>query len=139
MEQQPESLFYMGSHTTPPCEENTYHLVFTKPIIMNGCQFKLLRDSSLLTKKQKNIHARLEQPLAERIIYRYNTAKMKYLKNINGAIPAAFNKYLVKNGGYKKKQKVICTKRGCFKKKIKKKTIDCSIPKETQRAFKVKW
>lgn len=136
----PESLFYMGSHTTPPCEENTYHLVFTKPIIMSGCQFKLLRENSLLTHSTKNIHARLEQPLTDRIIYKYNTAKMKYIKNINSILPPAFNKYLVKTGGYKKKHKIICTKRGCFKKRLRKrKTIDCSIPHDREAAFKVKW
>jgi len=136
----PESVFYMGSHTTPPCEENTYHMVFTKPIIMSGCQFKLLRENSLLTHKTKNIHARREEPLNERIVYKYNTGKMKYIKNINSILPPSFNKYLIKSGGYKKKHKIICTKRGCFKKKLhKKKNIDCTIPNEKQSAFKVKW
>ena len=136
----PEAVFYMGSHFTPPCEENTYHLVFTKPLIMSGCQFKLLRENSLLSHKTKNIHARLEQPLSDRVLYKYNTKKMKYIKNITSAIPQGFNKYLVKNGGYKKKHKIICTKRGCFKKRLRKrKTIDCSIPKRVQDAYKVKW
>jgi hypothetical protein len=142
MAEQPESVFYMGSHTTPPCEENTYHLIFTKPLIMSGCQFKLLRENSLLSHKPKNIHARLEQPLSDRILYKYNTKKMKYIKNITGVIPQAFNKYLIKTGGYKKKHKIICTKKGCFKRKIKRrvdKTIDCSIPEEIREAHKVSW
>lgn len=140
MQGEPESVFYMGSHTTPPCEENTYHLVFTKPLIMSGCQFKLLRENSLMTKKTKNIHARMEQPLSDRIIYKYNSAKMKYIKNITSLIPQAFNKYLVKTGGYKKKHKIICTKKGCFKKILKnKKTIDCTIKNEDHSAYQVKW
>jgi hypothetical protein len=136
----PESVFYMGSHTTPPCEENTYHMVFTKPIVMSGCQFKLLRENSLLSHKTKNIHARTEEPLNERIVYKYNSSKMKYIKNINSVLPPSFNKYLIKNGGYKKKHKIICTKRGCFKKRLRRrKMIDCTIPNEKQDAFKVKW
>jgi len=107
---------------------------------MSGCQFKLLRENSLLTHKTKNIHARREEPLNERIVYKYNTGKMKYIKNINSILPPSFNKYLIKSGGYKKKHKIICTKRGCFKKKLhKKKNIDCTIPNEKQSAFKVKW
>merc|ERR1712032_1608262 len=136
----PESVFYMGSHTTPPCEENTYHMVFTKPIIMSGCQFKLLREHSLLSHKTKNIHARREEPLSDRTVYKYNTGKMKFIKNINSILPPAFNKYLLKKGGYKKKHKIICTKRGCFKRKLKKKKmINCKVPNEKQKAFNVKW
>ena len=78
-----EAIFYMGSHTTPPCEENTYHMVLTKPIIMSGCQFKLLRESSLFSNKPKNLHARLEQPLSDRILYLFDMDKMRYMKNIN--------------------------------------------------------
>jgi len=136
----PESVFYMGSHTTPPCEENTYHMVFTKPLIMSGCQFKLLRENSLLSHKTKNIHARTEAPLSDRVVYKYNTSKMTYIKNINSVLPPTFNKFLIKNGGYRKKAKVICTKRGCFKKKLKKRRmIDCSINKQKESAFQVKW
>lgn len=136
----PESVFYMGSHTTPPCEENTYHMVFTKPLIMSGCQFKLLRENSLLTHKLSNIHARTEQPVADRILYRFNTAKMKQIKNIHSVIPPAYNKYLLKNGGLKKRYRIICTKKGCFKRRIKKKRmIDCRIPHKKEKAFDVQW
>merc|ERR1712032_1182555 len=138
----PESVFYMGSHTTPPCEENTYHLIFTKPLIMSGCQFKLLRENTLLSHKNINIHARATQPLSDRTLYRYNTAKMKIIKNVAATLPQSMNKYLIRKGGYKKKTKIMCTKKGCFKKKIKRrigKSIDCSIPKESMNRHKVRW
>ena len=142
MANKPETVFYMGSHTTPPCEENTYHMIFTKPLIMSGCQFKLLRENSLLSHKLKNIHARKDQPIADRVLYKYNTAKMKYIKNISAVLPQKFNKYLIKSGGYKKKNKIVCTKKGCFKRKIRRraaKHTDCSFPKETTDRHKVDW
>jgi hypothetical protein len=141
-----ETIFYMGSHTTPPCEENSYHLIFTKPIIMSGCQFKMLRESSLISNKPKNIHARLEQPLADRTLYQYNTRQMKYIRNIHSIVPPSYNKYLVKKGGFAKKKKlykIICTKKGCFKRWLKDlrggSGLDCEIPNTDKDIFKVDW
>lgn len=132
----------MGSHTTPPCEENTYHLVLTEPLIMSGCQFKLLRENSLMTHKTQNIHARTEQPISDRLLYKFNTKSMKYIKNIHSILPPEYNKYLLKSGGFKKKHKIICTKKGCFKAKLKSKTqnkIDCTIPNVSNEDYNVKW
>jgi carbonic anhydrase len=145
----PEAVFYMGSHTTPPCEENTYHMVFTQPLIMSGCQFKLLRENSLTTHKPVNIHARAEQPIADRLIYKYNTAKMKYIKNIHSIIPLEFNKYLLKREVNERKAEIICTKKGCLQKKLsnkKKENIkvvnnkpDCNTPDNKNEEFDVNW
>lgn len=119
----------MGSHTTPPCEENTNHMILTKPIVMSGCQFKLLREASLISNQGKNLHARLEQPINDRVLYIYDTMKFRYIKNIRSFVPPTFNKYLMKKGGYKCKTKVVCTKAGCFKKLCKPaKEQYCELP-----------
>ncbi len=134
----------MGSHTTPPCEEQTYHMIVNKPLVMAGCQFKLLRENSLMSDRAKDIHARLEQPAAERNLYRYNTMKMQYLKDISGIVPQSFNKYLLKHGyGYKsrgrgaKRGKLVCIPgKGCFYRKRSADDwldeLNCDIPKEEE-------
>ena len=53
--------FYMGSLTSPPCSEHVYHLIFSKPIKISTCQFKVLRENSLLTEGKRLIHARIAQ------------------------------------------------------------------------------
>jgi hypothetical protein len=115
MEERGEAIFYMGSQTTPPCQENTYHLIFTKPLVMAGCQFKLLREQSLISNKPKNIHARLEKPIADRIFYTFNTGKIRYIRNLSSTIPQSYNKFLLKMKGFKRRYKIICTPKGCFK------------------------
>jgi hypothetical protein len=130
----------MGSHTTPPCEENTYHMILTKPLTMSGCQFKLLRESSLISNKPKNLHARLEQPINDRTLYIYDTAKMIYIKNISSMIPPEFNKYLLKKGGFKRKHRIVCTKKGCFKRSLRSKKLYCELPNDMHKDnFKVDW
>lgn len=135
-----DAIFYMGSQTTPPCQENTYHLVFTKPIVMSGCQFKLLRDQSLISNKPKNIHARIEQPINERTLYQISSASIKSVKNILSAIPQSYNKWVLKNK-FKKKYKIVCTPKGCFKVKIggKREMRDCTVNEMNNDIHKVDW
>ncbi len=52
---------YLGSITTPPCEEYVYNIIFSKPIKIPTCQLLLFRESSLITKGKKLSHARLIQ------------------------------------------------------------------------------
>lgn len=101
----PNFHFYFGSETTPPCLEQTYHMVVDKPLKMAGCQFKLLRDNSLFSKRAKEIHARLEQPLSDRPIYSFGVGSFRYIPNINGLYPQGYNKYLLLHGyGYKNRK-----------------------------------
>jgi len=89
--------FYFGSQTTPPCVEQTYHLIVEKPIVISGCQFKVLRENSLLISKAKTVHARVEQPLNDRVVYVLNSSEVKYSTNTS-QYPQGFNKYLMMNG-----------------------------------------
>jgi len=137
----------MGSHTTPPCEEQTYHVVINKPLTMSGCQFKLLRENSLISNRAKDIHARLEQPSNERFLYKYSSLNLNFLRDISGIVPQSFNKYLLKHGyGYKRrfgkgkgknKGKLVCIPgKGCFYRKRSADDwldeLNCDIPKEEE-------
>ena len=110
---------------------------------MSGCQFKLLRENSLISNRAKDIHARLEQPSNERTLYRYSTLNLKYIKDVSGIVPQSFNKYLLKHGyGYKskigkKKGKLVCIPgKGCFYRKRSGDDwldeLNCDIPKDEE-------
>jgi len=102
----PNYHFYFGSQPTPPCLEQSYHLLADKPLSMAGCQFKLLRDNSLFSAKAKEIHVRMEKPMNDRRVYSFSSASFKYIPNISGLIPQSFNKYLLLHGyGYKGRSK----------------------------------
>lgn len=60
-EGKPLFYFYLGSQTTPPCEEFAYHLVVGKPLKIANCQMKVLRENSLATTETKQVHSRLLQ------------------------------------------------------------------------------
>lgn len=134
----------MGSHTTPPCEEQTYHIVVNKPLVMAGCQFKLLRENSLISTRAKDIHARLEQPANDRTLYRYSTANLKYIKDLSSIVPQSYNKYLLKHGyGYKtrgkgrNRGKLVCIPgKGCFYRKRNGDDwldeLNCDVPTEDE-------
>jgi hypothetical protein len=155
IEEKGDAIFYMGSQTTPPCQENTYHLILTKPLIMSGCQFKLLREHTLISNKPKNIHARLEQPTSDRVFYQFNTARMRYIRNLTSSIPQSYNKFLLKMGGFKMRHRIICTKKGCFKRlfnsrgqEIRRRNDvlgdgesgpDCTIPDQNKDIHDVNW
>jgi len=91
----PTYTMYFGSHTTPPCEEQTIHIVVNKPILMAGCEFKLLRDNSLFSSKAKEIHSRVEQPLQGRPLYTFGTASFTFFPNLTSVAPPRFNKRLL--------------------------------------------
>jgi hypothetical protein len=91
----PSFTMYMGSQTTPPCEEHTYHIVIDKPLQMAGCEFKLLRDNSLFSSKAKEIHSRIEQPLNDRPLYTFNFDSFKFYPNLTSIMPQRFNKKLL--------------------------------------------
>jgi len=91
----------MGSETIPPCVENIIHITLDKPLEIPGCQFKLLREASLVSSRAKEIHARVEQNIKERPIYKFDTRFVSYINSIDGLVPQSFNKYLLKYGyGY---------------------------------------
>jgi hypothetical protein len=134
----------MGSQTTPPCDENTYHLVFTKPLIISGCQFKLLRQNSLISYKPKNIHARIDQPISDRILYRYNSLKIKYFNDITSTLPQAYNKYLFKISEYDKinnLQEMKDEDKDTYKMESSKGNEEnfFDFPKEVKESHKINW
>lgn len=53
--------FYLGSSTVPPCEEYAYQLIIGKPVKISNCQFKILRENSLASNENRQIHSRLTQ------------------------------------------------------------------------------
>jgi len=91
----------MGSETIPPCKENVVHITLDKPLELPFCQFKLLRESSLVKSRMKEIHARLEMPLNERTIYKFDLKNISYLTTLQGSVPPSFLNYLTKKGHYK--------------------------------------
>ena len=60
-EKNPIFYFYLGSQTTPPCDEYVYHLVVGKPIKISNCQMKVIRENSMATTQERQIHSRLTQ------------------------------------------------------------------------------
>jgi hypothetical protein len=61
LEMNPLLYFYLGSQTTPPCEEYVNHIVVGKPIKISNCQMKVLRQNSMVVMKERQIHSRLTQ------------------------------------------------------------------------------
>jgi len=58
---QPLYYFYLGSVSTPPCDEYAYHIVVGKPVKIATCQLKVLRENTLATSEERQIHSRLTQ------------------------------------------------------------------------------
>jgi hypothetical protein len=98
MELNPNFYMYYGSSTTPPCAENVIHVVVDKAMKIPGCQFKLLRENSLVSSKPKEIHSRVEKPTNERVIYKFDKKRFDYIPSIVGLVPQSFNKYLLAHG-----------------------------------------
>lgn len=95
---------YYGSKTAPPCTENVIHIVLDKPLSIPACQFKLLRENSLISSRPKEIHTRVERPLSDRTVYTFNKQAVSYSPSIMQLAPLGFNKFLLANGyGYKMK------------------------------------
>jgi len=120
----PSYMINMGSETIPPCKENVIHITLDKPLQIPSCQFKLLREGSLLTSRAKEIHSRLQMPRNDRPIYKFNSRNVSYLNSLKGLAPPSYDKYLVAKGYYKadpKKKKSILKKWKKAAKKIKKK------------------
>lgn len=88
----------MGSETIPPCKENIIHIHIDTPLELPGCQFKLLRESSLISSRAKEIHTRTEVPTNDRAIYTFNNKAVDYIPSLDGIVPQSFNKYLLANG-----------------------------------------
>merc|ERR1719265_886689 len=51
-------MFYLGSETTPPCSDNVFYIMPINPVKIASCQFKIFREASLLTNKDRVSHAR---------------------------------------------------------------------------------
>ena len=94
----------MGSETIPPCKENVVHITLDKPLEIPNCQFKLLREGSLITSRAKEIHSRLQMPSNDRPVYKFDSKKVSYLPSLEGLAPPSYNKYLIKSGYIKKKK-----------------------------------
>jgi hypothetical protein len=94
----PNFYMYFGSQTTPPCTENVIYVVVDKPLRLPGCQFKLLRENSLLSSHAKEIHTRIEKPASNRVVYKFNKSIFSYIPSIVGLVPQSFNKYLITYG-----------------------------------------
>jgi hypothetical protein len=88
--EQPNYYFYLGSKTVPPCQDNVYHLIVSKPLKISECQFKLLRENSLFTNSVNAIHARLPQPSNNRRVYVINNNSVVFQQNIEKFIPKEF-------------------------------------------------
>ena len=96
----PNYLFYLGSETVPPCRgkfkcnflENVYHLILDKPLKISECQFKILRENSLMSTTPKSIHARLTKPTNKRKVYVVTDKSITFKVNIERFIPKAFYK-----------------------------------------------
>jgi carbonic anhydrase len=52
---------YMGTQTTPPCLDHVMQIVVNRPLAMKNCQFKDIRENTLLSKSAKETHARQTQ------------------------------------------------------------------------------
>ena len=77
-----------------------------KPLELPGCQFKLLRENSLISSRPKEIHTRVEMPNNDRSVYSFNKKALDYIPSIDGIVPQSFNKFLLKNGAtYRAKRK----------------------------------
>lgn len=94
----PKFMMYFGSETTPPCEESVIHILVDKPLHMAGCQFKLLRENTLVSTQPKEIHARFDKPLTERTVYTFGKSQVEYMPSIEGLVPLSFNKYVIAHG-----------------------------------------
>jgi len=101
MNNNPRFMMSYGSNTIPPCSENVIHITIDKPLHVPGCQFKLLRENSLISTRPKEIHTRLEKPDNDRTVYTFNKNLVQYIPNISDLVPMEFNKYLLAHGyGY---------------------------------------
>ena len=101
MANSPNFMMYLGSNTTPPCKESTIHVLSDKPLLIPGCQFKILRENSLPTTSARALHTRIEKPLNERSVYKFNKSQVVQIPSLIGLVPQSFNKYLLAHGpGY---------------------------------------
>jgi len=102
----PNYMVHMGSETIPPCKENIIHISLDTPLELPGCQFKLLRENSLISSRPKEIHTRTEAQSSDRSVYTFNNKALDYIPSIEGIVPQSFNKYLLTNGAtYRAKRK----------------------------------
>ena len=83
----------MGSETIPPCKENIIHITLDKPLQIPGCQFKLLRENSLVSNRAREIHTRLEVTKSDRPVYYFNKKALSYIPSISGIVPSSYKKY----------------------------------------------
>jgi len=97
----------MGSETIPPCKENVMHITLDKPLQIPGCQFKLLREGSLITSRAKEIHSRLEMPNNDRPVYKFSKRNVSYLNSLKGLAPPSYDKYLIQKGYYTRDAKKV--------------------------------
>jgi carbonic anhydrase len=88
---------YLGSQTVPPCTSNYIYIVLSAPIEISNCQFKVLRENSLLTDRPKEVHARLPQDLKDRKVYSINFNRVKFSPQIKSIIPLLVKKFQAYN------------------------------------------
>lgn len=98
-------MIHMGSETIPPCKENIIHITLDKPLQLPGCQFKLLRENSLVSSRAKEIHTRYQVPKSDRPVYYFNKKKISYIPSISGIVPSSYKKYTLTKASKNKKKK----------------------------------
>lgn len=96
-QENPKFYSYLGSQTTPPCTPNVVYLVLDKPLNLSCCQFKILRESSLMTTRPKEIHARLPQELKGRKVYELRHQEVRNTPKVRAYFHAALKKYKIYN------------------------------------------
>lgn len=78
----PDYLTYVGSESIPPCSPNVIYVLSNKPFELANCQFKVLRENSLMTDRPKEIHSRLPQESNNRKIYEIGMKDNSNIRNV---------------------------------------------------------
>jgi len=84
----PHFYFYKGSLTTPPCTNNVLWLVFGKPLPIPDDQLQVLRENSLNSLKEREIHSRITQKSFNREVVKKTCKAIKFNKNLNNYLDA---------------------------------------------------
>ncbi len=90
----------LGSETIPPCKENIIHISLKKPLQIPSCQFKLLREGSLVSSRAKEIHTRMQKDINERQVYSFDNKNVNYLHSIKGLVPDSYDDYLLRQSQF---------------------------------------
>ena len=111
----------LGSETIPPCKENVIHISLQKPLHIPSCQFKLLREGSLVSSRAKEIHTRIQKENNDRQIYSFDNTNINYLNSLAGLVPDSYEDYnLYSRNSIKERKNIQKRKRNKNNKKERK-------------------